>query len=101
MSGPLKRWHKNLGEVSITDQTLVLQAMNGDPSSVFVEHGGEVLEVSAAMVLDACPVDKLTDDELLDELRSCVTRARNGPYDRERTVTVSAEAVRRGWGPFG
>lgn len=101
MSDPLKRWHKNLGEVSITDEAIALQAVNCDPSSVFVEHDSEVLEVSRSMVLDARPVDKLTDDELFDELRSCVTMARNGPYDRERTVAVSAEAAKRGWGPYG
>lgn len=43
-------WHRNLGEVSITEACDYLQATNPDLSSMFVEHDGEVKEVTKALV---------------------------------------------------
>lgn len=45
-----KRKHKNLGDVFITIECLALQLRNSDPSSIFVEHDGEIKEVSRSMI---------------------------------------------------
>ena len=45
-----KRTHKNLGEVFITEDCLALQLQNADPTSIFVEHAGEIKEVSRTML---------------------------------------------------
>jgi hypothetical protein len=42
--------HKNLGEVFVTVDCLALQLQNPDPTSLFVEHDGEIKEVSRAMM---------------------------------------------------
>ena len=42
--------HSCLGSVEITDECLVMQAMNPDPTSMFVEHAGEIKEVSRNLV---------------------------------------------------
>lgn len=49
------------------------------------------------------PVDKLTDDELFDEIREQVNRARFTPglYNRERTQQIGAEMTKRGWNNKG
>lgn len=43
-------WHKYLGEVSITEACNYLQATNPDPSSMFVEHDGDLKEVTKSLV---------------------------------------------------
>lgn len=44
------------------------------------------------------PVEKLTDDELFDEIRHQVNQSRNlGTHNRERTRAIAAEMKRRGW----
>ena len=43
-------YHKNLGEVIITIPCLRMQLMNSDPSSIFVEHDGDIKEVSRSMI---------------------------------------------------
>ena len=45
-----KRRHKNLGDVFITIDCLALQLQNADPTSIFVEHNGEIKEVSRGMI---------------------------------------------------
>ncbi len=45
-----RRMHKNLGEVFVTVDCLALQLQNPDPTSIFVEHNGEIKEVSRAMM---------------------------------------------------
>ena len=42
--------HKNLGYGKITDACLAMQASNPDPTSIFIEHAGEVIEVSKQLV---------------------------------------------------
>jgi hypothetical protein len=53
--------HKNLGEVFITLECLALQVQNCDPSSIFVEHDGEIKEVSRSMIVK--PNAKLSHEE--------------------------------------
>jgi hypothetical protein len=43
-------WHSRHGEVYITEVCEYLQASNPDPSSVFIEHDGEVKEVTKSAV---------------------------------------------------
>jgi len=47
-----KRKHKNLGDVFITIDCLAMQLQNPDPTSIFVEHDGEIKEVSRAMIIE-------------------------------------------------
>lgn len=43
-------------------------------------------------------IQKLTDEQLFDELREQVNQSRNvGTHNRERTRAIAAEAERRGW----
>ena len=46
----MKFLHKNLGQVEITEACEFLQKSNPDSYSIFVEHLGEIIEVSKAMV---------------------------------------------------
>lgn len=46
-----KRTHKNLGTVFITVDCLALQLQNPDPTSIFVEHNGEIKEVSRSLMV--------------------------------------------------
>ena len=50
MSEPKLAWHKNLGEVYISEVCEYLQATNPDPSSIFVDHDGDTKEVSKHLV---------------------------------------------------
>jgi hypothetical protein len=45
-----ERTHKNLGTVFITLECLALQLHNLDPTTIFVEHDGEIKEVSRSMM---------------------------------------------------
>lgn len=51
-----KTRHKNLGEVTINLECLAMQIQNCDPTTIFVEHDGEIKEVSRSMIV-------LTDPE--------------------------------------
>ena len=42
--------HHNLGDVLITADCLALQQLNPDPTSIFIEHDGEIKEVSRALL---------------------------------------------------
>lgn len=42
--------HRNLGLVEICETCLAMQAMNPDPTSMFVKHDGDVKEVTRALV---------------------------------------------------
>ncbi len=42
--------HKLLGAVKITECCKELQALNPDATSMFVEHNGEIKEVSKSLV---------------------------------------------------
>jgi hypothetical protein len=48
--------HVNLGRVKITDACMALQKANPDSTSCFVEHEGEIKEVSRLMV-GMCQMD--------------------------------------------
>ena len=50
MIEPRLAWHKNLGEVLITEACEYLQATNPDPTSIFIEHDGEIKEVTRNLV---------------------------------------------------
>ena len=55
MSEEKREWrrkvtHKNLGECVINMECLAMQLRNTDPSSVFVEHDGDIKEVSRSMI---------------------------------------------------
>lgn len=47
-----KRTHKSLGTVFVTTECLAMQLQNPDQTSIFVEHDGEIKEVSRAMMVD-------------------------------------------------
>lgn len=47
-----KRTHKSLGIVFVTVECLAMQLRNLDPTSIFVEHDGEIKEVSRTMMED-------------------------------------------------
>jgi hypothetical protein len=42
--------HRNLGECIINMECLALQLRNADPTSIFVEHDGDIKEVSRSMI---------------------------------------------------
>ena len=42
--------HRNLGECIININCLVMQVRNPDPTSIFVEHDGDIKEVSRSMI---------------------------------------------------
>jgi hypothetical protein len=42
--------HQNLGECIINMECLAMQLRNADPTSIFVEHDGDIKEVSRAMI---------------------------------------------------
>ena len=42
--------HKNLGECIINMECLAMQLRNADPTSIFVEHDGDIKEVSRSMI---------------------------------------------------
>jgi hypothetical protein len=42
--------HRNLGECIINMECLAMQLRNADPSSIFVEHDGDIKEVSRSMI---------------------------------------------------
>lgn len=42
--------HRNLGLVEICETCVAMQAMNPDPTSMFVKHDGDVKEVTRALV---------------------------------------------------
>lgn len=50
MAEPKLVWHRNLGECFITDECNYLQHDNPDPTSIFIEHDGEVKEVTRNLV---------------------------------------------------
>ena len=43
-------FHSIFGRVEITEACLQLQRLNPDPSSIFVEHDGDVKEVTKSLV---------------------------------------------------
>ncbi len=45
-----KVMHRNLGECIINMECLAMQTRNADPSSIFVEHDGDIKEVSRSMI---------------------------------------------------
>ncbi len=47
----MKAIHKNLGEVEYTKACQFLQLTNPDPSSIFVEHDGDIKEVTKSLVV--------------------------------------------------
>ena len=47
----MKAIHKNLGEVEYTEACRFLQLTNPDPSSIFVEHDGDIKEVTKSLVV--------------------------------------------------
>lgn len=49
------RWHRNLGRVKVTDACRELNRTNPDPTSTFVEHDGDVKEVTRALLTDEDP----------------------------------------------
>ncbi len=51
----MKFIHKNLGSVEITEACAFMQKSNPDSSSIFVEHLGEIIEVSKHMIDFAHP----------------------------------------------
>lgn len=46
----MKTYHKKLGEVQITETCLAMQKLSCDHTSIYVEHNGEVKEVSKNLV---------------------------------------------------
>ena len=42
--------HRNLGECIINMECLAMQLRNADPTSIYVEHDGDLKEVSRAMI---------------------------------------------------
>jgi hypothetical protein len=46
-----KAKHKNLGNVEITEACLFMQDCNPDPSTLYVEHDGDIKEVSYNMMI--------------------------------------------------
>ena len=46
-----KTQHKNLGEVTINMECLAMQIQNCDPTTIFVEHDGDIKEVSRSMII--------------------------------------------------
>ena len=44
--------HRNLGECIINLECLAMQLRNADPTSIFVEHDGDIKEVSRAMIYE-------------------------------------------------
>ncbi len=50
MSAPQLAWHRNLGEVYISEVCDRLQATNPDTTSIFVDHDGETKEVTRSLV---------------------------------------------------
>jgi len=41
--------HQNLGPVETTEACVGMQSLNPDPSSLFVEHDGDIIEVTKAL----------------------------------------------------
>ncbi len=50
-----KLWHKNHGEVVVNEDTQHLDRANPDPTSRFVQHDGDIIEVSKNMVTGTEP----------------------------------------------
>lgn len=50
MNYPCLVWHTNLGLCKINQTAIVLQRQRGTESSIFVEHRGELVEVTRSMV---------------------------------------------------
>jgi len=44
--------HKNIGECIINMECLAMQLRNADPTSIFVEHDGDIKEVSRSMIYE-------------------------------------------------
>jgi hypothetical protein len=42
--------HRNLGEVVINSECLFMQATNPDPTTIYVQHDGDIKEVSRNMI---------------------------------------------------
>ena len=88
-----ERTHRNLGSVYITLECLALeclalQLLNSDPTSIFVEHEGEIKEVSRSMMVNptldlSCKDMNLTPNEkeaiLADYAESCHLRIISSP----------------------
>ena len=47
----MEAWHKNLGEVEYTEACQFLQLTNPDPTSIFIEHYGDIKEVTKSSVV--------------------------------------------------
>lgn len=47
---PIKVTHKFLGAAYITEACLAMQSMNPDTTSTYIEHDGEVKEVTKSLV---------------------------------------------------
>jgi hypothetical protein len=60
-------WHRNLGEVWITEACDYLQNSNPDPSSCFVEHDGDVKEVTRNLVKEGEPWFERASGDVLCE----------------------------------
>ena len=46
-----KAYHKNLGEVIYSEACQFMQLTNPDPTSIFIEHDGDIKEVSKQLVV--------------------------------------------------
>ncbi len=58
--------HKNLGKVKIDEQCLQLQKRNPDSSSIYVNHNGEIKEVSKKMISgDLKSMDGLSKETII------------------------------------
>jgi hypothetical protein len=44
--------HRKLGECVINMECLAMQLRNPDPTSMFVEHDGDIKEVSRSMIIE-------------------------------------------------
>ena len=47
---PVRARHKILGECLVTQQCRYMQTANPDPLSMYIEHDGEIKEVTTALV---------------------------------------------------
>lgn len=66
-------WHQNLGRCIIDDQCEYLQSKNPDRTSIFVEHEGDIKEVTKSMISDLPKNRK--DDINVDTLIGMLSRS--------------------------
>lgn len=53
--------HKFLGKVQITEACMALQALNTDPSTIYVEYDDDIREVSKSLIVDFDHEDHVCD----------------------------------------